>query len=159
MCHQALTASAERFLHSGIQIILIPWCYSAQIGPVEMTDAICVSRGNSGMWYLMTRTVTSLSSFRPVIFVLDDVEVINRNVSESGEIPQQERKGLNDSAHYGSSVSISTLRMKCFDSSSLYHERWEISPLRDTTHFKAIASFRTNVIGRNDGCGMCQQRG
>ena len=71
----------------------------------------------------MTRTVTSLSPFRPVVFVLDDVEVINRNVSESGEIPQQERKGLNDSAHYGSSASISTLRMKCFDSSSLYHER------------------------------------
>ena len=52
----------------------------------------------------MTRILSSLSSFRPVIFVLDDVEVINRNVSESGEIPQQERKGLNESNHNGETI-------------------------------------------------------
>ncbi len=37
LIHQALMVSAEGFLHSGSQIISIPWCHSAQIGPVEMT--------------------------------------------------------------------------------------------------------------------------
>ncbi len=53
----------------------------------------------------MGTTVFIVSSFRPVVFVLDEIEVMKLDVPLSGEISQHQREGLSASNRNGETLS------------------------------------------------------